>query len=144
MSKSQENIHLIQSLYAAFGRGDLPFILSKLTDDVSWEFEATPELTWSGVGQGHQQALHFFTNLAAEHENPVLDMPEFLANDDTVASFGRYQSTERGTGVRVDTPVAHYWKIRDGKVCRYVNIINSAAYLKAKEAGAKHHAAATR
>ncbi len=30
----QENVQLIQELYAAFGRGDVPAILDQLTDDV--------------------------------------------------------------------------------------------------------------
>jgi ketosteroid isomerase-like protein len=34
----------------------------------------------------------------------------------------------------VDTPVAHYFKFRDGKVVRYINITNSAAFVEANRA----------
>ncbi len=44
---------------------------------------------------------------------------------------GRYQATVKATGIRVDTPVAHYFKFRDGKIARYINIINSAAFVEA-------------
>lgn len=30
-------IETVQQIYAAFGRGDVPFILSQLADDVEWE-----------------------------------------------------------------------------------------------------------
>jgi ketosteroid isomerase-like protein len=61
-------------------------------------------------------------------------MTEFFSNGDAVAAFGRYQATVKATGVRVDTPVAHYFKFRNGKVVRYINIINSGAFLEAKRA----------
>ncbi len=31
-----ENVQLIQSLYAAFGRGDIPALLEGLSDSVEW------------------------------------------------------------------------------------------------------------
>ena len=58
-------------------------------------------------------------------------MTEFFSTSDAVAAFGRYQATVK-TGIRIDTPVAHYFKFRDGKVSRYVNFINSAAFVEAK------------
>jgi ketosteroid isomerase-like protein len=59
-------------------------------------------------------------------------MTEFLASGDAVAVFGRYSATVRATGVRVDTPVGHYFKFRDGKIVRYVNLINTAAFVEAQ------------
>jgi ketosteroid isomerase-like protein len=61
-------------------------------------------------------------------------MTEFFATGDAVAAFGRYQATLRKNGVRVDTPVAHYFKFRDGKVARYMNIINTGALVEAARA----------
>jgi len=126
-----ELIKKIQDMYAAFGRGDVESILNNTTDDVSWEFEATPALSWSGIRRGRKEAMGFFTGIAAEHENPVLSMTEFFSGPDSVAAFGRYEATVRATGIRVNTPVAHYFKFRDGKVCRYLNFTNSAAFVEA-------------
>jgi ketosteroid isomerase-like protein len=39
-------ISTVQSMYAAFGRGDVPGILAHLSPDVSWEFEAPGETSW--------------------------------------------------------------------------------------------------
>ena len=122
-------IDQIKDLYAAFGRGDVAAILAMVTDDVSWEFEAPAELSWSGLRRGPQEAAGFFAGIAAEHADPVLNMTEFFANDDAVAAFGRYAATVKKTGKRVETPVAHYFRFRDGKISRYVLTINSAAYL---------------
>lgn len=121
----------IKEIYAAFGRGEIEWILSNVTEDVSWEFEAPAALSWSGIRKEPTEAMGFFAGIAAEHENPALKMTEFFSTTDAVAAFGRYDATVKATGKRVSTPVAHYFKFRDGKVSRYVNVINSGAFLEA-------------
>jgi uncharacterized protein len=120
-----------KELYAAFGRGDVATLLGNMTDDVSWEFEAPTVISWGGIRRGPTEAAGFFAGIGAEHADPVLNMTEFFESDSAVAAFGRYDATIKATGVRVSTPVAHYFKFRDGKVCRYMNFINTAAFVEA-------------
>jgi ketosteroid isomerase-like protein len=126
-----DQIGKVKEIYAAFGRGDIGSILASLADDVSWEFEAPVELSWSGILRGPGEAAGFFAGIGAEHADPHLEMTDYFESGEAVACFGRYQATIRETGVRVDTPVAHYWKFREGKVIRYVNFVNSGAFLQA-------------
>jgi ketosteroid isomerase-like protein len=98
---------------------------------VSWEFEAPAAISWGGIRRGPSEAAGFFSGIAAEHADPVLNMTEFFESGDAVAAFGRYDATIRAMGVRVSTPVAHYFKFRDGKVSRYINIINTGAFVEA-------------
>lgn len=119
----------VQEMYAAFGRGDVETILNT-TEDVSREFEAPAALSWSGIRKGRKEPMGFFTGIAAEHENPVLQMTDYLSADDVVAAFGRHDATVKATGKRVSTPVGHYFKFRDGKVSRYINLTNSGAFLE--------------
>ena len=128
-------VGLVKEMYAAFGRGDVETILNHTTADVSWEFEAPAALSWSGIRKGRSEAMGFFAGIAAEQENPVLKMTDFFSTVDTVAAFGRYDATVKAPGKRVSTPVAHYFKFRDGKVSRYVNIINSGAFVEAAKKG---------
>jgi ketosteroid isomerase-like protein len=121
----------IKDIYSAFGRGDVATILGSMTDDCSWEFEAPAELSWGGNRRGPKEAAGFFTGIAAEHADPVLKMTEFFESADTVAAFGRYEVTIRATGVRIDVPVAHYFKFRGGKISRYINFTNTAAFVEA-------------
>ena len=127
-------VQKVKEIYSSFGCGDVAYILSKLYAEVRWEFEAPAELYWSGIRRSPQEAAGFFSAIAAEHADPRLEMSEFFSNDDAVAAFGRYQATVKATGIRVDTPVAHYFKFRNGKVVRYINVINSGAFLEAKRA----------
>ena len=83
-------VNKIKDIYAAFARGDIATILASMTEDVSWEFEAPAELSWSGVRRSPQEAMGFFVGIGKEHADPKLEMTEFFATNDAVAAFGRY------------------------------------------------------
>ncbi len=128
------NLETIHEIYAAFGRGDIAAILSRMAPDVSWETEAPARLSFSGVRRGPEEAAGFFAGLAAEHTDIDFQMTEFFEKPDAVAAFGRYTVTVKATGRRVSTPVGHLFTFRDGLITRYVNIINTGAFLEALEA----------
>lgn len=124
-----QNLQIIQDMYAAFGRGDVPAILASLADDVSWEFEAPAQISWGGYRRGPKEVVGFFEGIASDHGDPKLTMTEFVESEDAVAAFGRYEATVKATGVRVSSPVGHLFKFRNGKVVRYINLINTAAFM---------------
>ena len=39
-------------------------------------------------------------------------------------------SASERSGRRVNSPVGHLFEFRDGKVVRYINLVNTAAYLE--------------
>jgi ketosteroid isomerase-like protein len=117
----------VQALYAAFGRGDIPGIVEMLTDDVVWESEGPAIISYSGIRHGKKDAVGFFEGLGADHTNPKLTIAEYVEQGDTVMTLGRYSATVKATGKVFDTPIAHYWKFRDGKVARYVGLADTAA-----------------
>ncbi len=125
------NSATVQGLYAAFGRGDVPAILEKLADDVVWESEGPAILAFTGVRHGKAEAKGFFDALGANHADPQLTITEYVASGDIVMTIGRYAATMKATGKKFDTPIAHYWKFRDGKVVRYIGFANTAAAVEA-------------
>ena len=126
------HVQTVKEMYAAFGRGAVAAIQAHMAESVSWEFEAPAQLAWSGIRKGPQEAAGFFAGIASQQSDMVLNMTEFLANDNAVAAFGRYQATTKASGLRVDTPVAHYFEFdNNGKVVRYQNFANSGAFVEA-------------
>jgi uncharacterized protein len=124
-------ISKVKGFYAAFGRGDIAAILASVADDVSWEFEAPPEILSSGIRHSPKEVAEYFSAIAGQAVDHNLEMTEFFSTDDAVAVFGRYQGTIKSSGIRVDTPLAHYFKFRDGKVVRHVQLSNTGATLEA-------------
>lgn len=123
-----QNIETVKQMYAAFSRGDVPSIMAHLADDVVWGFEANDKLSWAGIRHGKEDALGFFTGLAKDLVDHKLEMTEFLADGDVVASFGHYSAAVRKNGIVVHSPVAHYFRFHNGKVVEYRNFANSAAF----------------
>ena len=126
-----QNVEVIKSMYAAYAKGDLADIMNHMTDDVQWTSEGVKQMSWAGSWHGKPNTKAFFEGLNKDLESPHLDMNTFIAEGDKVAAFGRYKATVRKTGKHVDTPVAHYFRLKDGKVAEYRNFINSAAVVEA-------------
>ena len=124
-------INKVKATYAAFSRGDIETILASVADEVSWEYEAPPEILSAGIRHSRKEVAEYFSALARQSVDHNLEMTEFFATDDAVAAFGRYQGTVQPSGIRVNSPLAHYFKFRDGKIIRLVQLTNTAATLEA-------------
>jgi uncharacterized protein len=124
-------IQSIKDVYAAFGRGDVATILAALAPDVSWEAEGPAEVSFAGIRKGPEAVKGFFQAIANDHVDPKLEIAEYFGTADSVATFGRYKCTLKKSGKRVGSPVAHLFKFRGGKIVRYVNHIDTAAFLEA-------------
>ena len=126
-----DNISKVKSFYESFAKGDIAPILASVAGDCVWSMEAPPQLAWGGIRRGPAEVAGFFGGIAASGTNHNLEMTRFIASGDEVAAFGRYQVDMHPTGKRVDSPVAHYFRFRDGKVVEYINIVNTAAFIEA-------------
>jgi ketosteroid isomerase-like protein len=123
----QQNAALIQSLYDAFSRGDLPFILDRLTEDVEWTLEGPSIIPYAGKRKGIAQVKEFFEALVGTQTNMKLTMGPLMAQGDQVSGLGRYAATVVATGRSFDTPVGHFFTVRDGKISRFVDLVDTAA-----------------
>jgi uncharacterized protein len=132
----QQNVALIQSVYDAFKRGDLPFILARLTDDVDWALEGPSILPFTGKRKGIAQVKEFFEALAGTQTNMKLTMGPLMAQGDRVSGVGRYSATVVATGRSFDSPVGHFFTVRDAKISGFVDLADTAAMVDAYRATA--------
>ena len=132
----QSNADLVLSLYAAFGRGDVEYILDRVNDDVEWITEGPDVIPYCGKLHGKAGVLGFFHALGATQTDQKLTTDKVVAQGDSVATFGRYAATVTSTGRRADSAVAHLFTIRDGKVSLFLDFFDSAAFASAYTASA--------
>ena len=123
----QKNTALIQDMYDAFGRGDIAHVLGCVTSDSVWNTEGPSVIPYTGIRRGEKEIMGFFEALGGTLDNMKLTTSHIVAQGGTVISVGRFAGTVKDTGKRFDAPVAHYFKIRDGKVAEFVDIIESAS-----------------
>ena len=117
---ANDNVKTIQTVYEAFGRGDLPAILDALTDDVDWASSvSSTEVPWWGVRHGKEEVTDFFVKLAEATEVQEFTTLELIGEGDTVLTVVRYRVKARTTGREAEMLLHHYWKFRDGKIAYY-------------------------
>ena len=114
-------IETVQTIYEAFGRGDVPTILAHLTDDVDWASESfsASAAPWAGVCHGKDEVPRFFQALGEAVEVTDFTPLAMAANDDDVFVTIRFGMKGRATGNEGTTELHHWWTFRDGLVSRY-------------------------
>jgi ketosteroid isomerase-like protein len=117
---ANDNVKVIQSVYEAFGRGDVRAILEVLTDDVDWATEAGgTSAPWWGVRRGHDAVGAFFEAFGSAMEVEEFTPLSFAANDTDVLTVVRMRARSRATGKAVTMNLHHQFTFRGGKIEYY-------------------------
>ena len=132
----QENIALIKNVYAAFGSGDVQTILDHVAEDAPWTNHGPSVIPYAGVRSGRAQVAEFFQAIDSSTTGGKVVTESFFADGDTVIAIGRYIATVRGSGAQIDSPIAHFFTIRDGKIAKWVGFSDSAMVAEAHTARA--------
>ena len=115
----RDNIQSIVKVYEAFGKGDVPYIIDQLTDDVRWVTHLDPIVPWSGEYLGKANVPKFFGAINDSGETTAFSPGEFIAQGDTVVSVGEFGYKVKATGKSDLGPWVFIWKFRDGKISSY-------------------------
>jgi ketosteroid isomerase-like protein len=121
-------ITTVQTIYQAFGQGDLPTVLDNVTDDVDWASEPDSiTAPWHGVRHGKAELPSFFAALAESVEVLEFSPQAFTASDTDVMAVVRFAIKSKATGKSATMDLHHWWRFRDGKVCFYRGTEDTAA-----------------
>jgi uncharacterized protein len=116
----QENLGVVREIYDAVGRGDVPAILDRVTDDVDWSAEAASlAAPWYGQRAGKSGVAGFFRDLADSIEITEFTPHAFAAGDDCVHLLVRWTYRSVTTAQQATMTMHHYWRLRDGKVDQF-------------------------
>ena len=116
----QENLRIVTEIYDAVGRGDMPAILDRVTDDVDWSAEADSRAApWYGPRTGKPGVESFFRDLGGSIEITDFTPHSFAAGQDDVHLLVRWTFRSIATGQQASMTMHHYWRIRDGKIGQF-------------------------
>jgi uncharacterized protein len=129
---SQTDVALIQSLYAAFGRGDIATIIAALAPDMEWRLNGSrSDHPLLGAWKGPQGVQAFFDKLAEIQDFSEFSPREFLSAGDRVFVLGHYAATIRKTGRKAASDWVHIFTVRGGKVAAFLEFTDTAAFSQA-------------
>ena len=124
---SEQNVEFVKRVYGAFARGDVPAVLGSFAEDIEW-FEAEG-LPYGGVYHGPDAvAQNVFGPITSDVDGFALVTGEFIASGATVVAVVRYTGTGKATGKALDVPGVHIWDIRDGKLARLRQLIDTVKF----------------
>jgi ketosteroid isomerase-like protein len=131
---SEQNVEFVNGVYGAFARGDVPAVLGAFADDIEW-FEAEG-MPYGGLHRGPEAvAQNVFGPITEDIDSFALVLEEFLDSGETVAAVVRYTGTGKATGKALDVPAVHVWEVRDGKLARFRQFIDTVKYAEVVPAG---------
>jgi hypothetical protein len=115
----QQNLDVVRSLYAAFGRGDLEAILAPLDPQVSWRTPGAPDLPTGGLRQGVAAVREFFGLLLTSFDIADFQPHDFLVAGDKVVVLGTSREGPKGSGRLVDLRWVHVFTFENGRIVAF-------------------------
>jgi uncharacterized protein len=123
-----DNVTFVKNLYAAFGRGEVPTVLGAMRPDITWyQAESNPYWPNGEALVGPDAVLKtVFMRLGTEWDGFTIHPKSFHSAGDTVILEGRYSGTYKPTGKSLDAQFCHIWDVKDGKVTRFQQYVDTA------------------
>lgn len=123
-----DNVSFLKSLYDAFGRGDVPTVLGGMSPAIRWhEAEGNPYRPSGEPWVGPEAILNsLFMKLGEEWDGFSVHPRSFYDAGDRVIVEGRYSGTYKATGKSMDTQMCHVWDVKDGKVTKFQQYVDTA------------------
>jgi ketosteroid isomerase-like protein len=131
----------VQELYAAFGRGDVAFIIAALAPDVTWSVDGPANLPFFGDRKGPAGVTQFFQDIGMNLEIQEFTPQQFFAQGDTVIALGFERGQAKTTGKPIAGHWAHVFTFKNGLVVAFREYCNSAACADAMRGGSARAAA---
>jgi hypothetical protein len=122
------NVDLLRSLYDAFGRGEVPAVLGMMSPDIKWfEAESNPYMPSGEPWIGPDAILNnLFMRIGAEWDPFLVHVKSIYGAGDTVVAEVRYSGHYKPTGKRLDCQACHVWDVKDGKITRFQQYVDTA------------------
>ena len=123
-----DNVTLLKNLYDAFAKGDIPTVLGAMSADIRWhEAESNPYMPSGDAWVGPDAVLNnLFMKLGAEWDGFGVHPKSFHAAGGSVIVEARYSGKYKATGKSLDAQVCHVWDVKDGKVTRFQQYVDTA------------------
>jgi uncharacterized protein len=121
------NVEIVQRIYAAFARRDIPAILAMLSPDVEWGEPPNPFNPAAGTRRGHEGFLEWIEIGRQSEDIVVLEPRKMLVDDDSVAVVGFMRCRAIPTGKEYESDFVHVVTLEAGKVAKFQEFFDTYA-----------------
>ena len=124
---SEDNIGFVRGLYEAFNKGDVEAVLGAFDENIEWyEAEGMPQ---GGHWHGPQAiADNVFGPIVNDIDGFSVTPDELYAGGDEVVTVATYAGTAHESGKDLRQQAVHAWTVRDGKIVRFRQFMDTVKY----------------
>jgi len=123
---SQQNVALVQSLYDAFARGDIPTVVGAMDPNIEWIEPEAPGYPFGGVYRGPQEVVDNVFALLQTYYQEIAFLPqESVDAGDRVIILGESRGKAKASGTSFQVSFVQVLTFRDGKWTRFQHYTNT-------------------
>jgi|SRR5690554_4410909 len=122
-----ENVSIIDGLYKAFAKGDIPTVLAGMDANIVWNEAESNSFADGNPYIGPDAVLNgVFARLGADHEYFKLEDIQLhgMDNNQVLATL-RYDAKVKNTGKTYNAQAEHLWTLKDGKVIAFQQFLDT-------------------
>jgi uncharacterized protein len=131
---AQENTRLVQQAYQSIKAGDMQALVNALAADVQWQLPEMETVPFAGMWQGREAVGQFFSKVFEVQDVVEFEPEEYIAQGDKVVVLGCFLIRIKATGKDFGSDWAHVWTVKDGKVTRFYEYVDTATISRAHTA----------
>ncbi len=127
------NVAIIEQLYQAFAKGDVPGAIGNMDPNIEWnEAESFPYADGNPYIGPQAVVEGVFARIGEEWEYWNLTGIELheMSNDKVLATL-RYQAKYKKNGEEIDAQTAHFWTLKDGKITHFQQFTDTDQVVRA-------------
>jgi len=131
----EENVQIVKDFFAAIGSADKQRVLALVAEDIEW---IIPGEGWplAGTHRGHAGLMEVSQKASEEIETTYPNPPEFVAQGDRVLVIGIATGKIKATNKTFRDSWVFDITVRDGKLKRIQEYIDTQALARASEMAA--------
>jgi len=116
-----KNVEIVQNLYSAFAKGDVPAVLEKFHPKIEWNEAENFPYADGNPYIGPQAVLEgVFARLGGEWEYwNLTEQIYYEANSGEIIVTGRYKAKNKMTAKEINVQFVHMWTLEDGMVTKF-------------------------
>ena len=126
------NGDIIQGIYAAFAKGDVPAVLGTFDAGIVWHEAEGYRFAAGNPYVGPMTILqNVLMPLVTQMDGFTVTPSNVIDGGDQVAVEGRYTGTVKATGAPLDAQFVHVYELRHGKIVKFQQYTDTAQWTRA-------------
>ncbi|QCX38456.1 ketosteroid isomerase [Aureibaculum algae] len=133
--KENQSMQIIDNLYKAFEKGDIPTIMGSMSPKIEWNEAESNSMASGNPYIGPDAIINgVFARLGAEHEYFKLADIELheMSNNKVLATL-RYDAKNKKTGKDYNAQAAHLWALKNGKIISFQQYVDTKKLAEAEQ-----------